>query len=108
MAAIHDTAYPRLASALNSTEIKRLYSITRKEKRWIDKQRITKTSLLDTVVYLKVFQCLGYFLPPATKPAQIIRFVAGECKPDSTSSIKSSQRLSHRIKQHVRQFCRAS
>ncbi|MDB4222218.1 DUF4158 domain-containing protein, partial [Granulosicoccus sp.] len=64
MAAIHDTAYPRLASALSSTELNRLYSITRKEKTWIEKQRITQTSLLDTVVYLKMFQCLGYFPPP--------------------------------------------
>ena len=64
MAAIHDTAYPRLASSLSSAELKRLYSITRKEKTWIEKQRITQTSLLDTVVYLKVFQCLGYFPPP--------------------------------------------
>lgn len=63
MAAIHDTAYPRLASSLSSAELKRLYSITRKEKTWIAKQRITQTSLLDTVVYLKVFQCLGYFPP---------------------------------------------
>ena len=63
MAAIHDTAYPRLASSLSSAELKRLYSITRKEKTWIEKQRITQTSLLDTVVYLKVFQCLGTSLP---------------------------------------------
>ncbi|NOR42035.1 MAG: Tn3 family transposase [Gammaproteobacteria bacterium] len=106
MAAIHDTAYPRLASALSSTELKRLYSITRKEKTWIEKQRITQTSLLDTVVYLKVFQCLGYFPPPATIPAQIIQFIASECKLDSDNCIKPSQRLSHRIKQHVRHFCR--
>ena len=105
MAAIHDTAYPRLASSLSSAELKRLYSITRKEKTWIEKQRITQTSLLDTVVYLKVFQCLGYFPPPAAIPAQIIQFIASECKLDSDNSVNPSQRLSHRIKQHVRHFC---
>jgi hypothetical protein len=106
VAAIHDTAYPRLASALSSTELNRLYSITRKEKTWIEKQRITQTSLLDTVVYLKVFQCLGYFPPPATIPTQTVQFIASELKLDSSQSINPSQRLSHRIKQHVRQFCR--
>jgi len=82
VAAIHDTAYPRLASSLSSAELKRLYSITRREKTWIEKQRIAQTSLLDTVVYLKVFQCLGYFPPPAAIPAQIIQFIASECKLD--------------------------
>ena len=51
-----------------------------------------------------MFQCLGYFPPPATIPAQIIQFIASECKLDSDSGIKPSQRLSHRVKQHVRQF----
>jgi len=105
VAAIHDTTYPRLASSLSSAELKRLYSITRKEKTWIEKQRITQTSLLDTVVYLKVFQCLGYFPPPAAIPAQIIQFIASECSLDSDNAFNPSQRLSHRIKQHVRHFC---
>jgi hypothetical protein len=78
VAPIHDTAYPRLDSALSSTELNRLYSITRKENTWIEKQRITQTLLLDTVVYLKVFQCLGYYPPPSTISAQVFQYIASE------------------------------
>ncbi|MDB4222939.1 Tn3 family transposase [Granulosicoccus sp.] len=104
MATLSDTAYPRLSTTVGPLELKRLYSLSQKEKAWAAKQRIPKSSLLDTVVYLKCFQCLGYFPRPSSIPASIVQFIASGLDMELTTHIKPTQRSSNRIKQHVRNF----
>lgn len=88
MATLSDTAYPRLSIAIGPLELKRLYALSQKEKAWTAKQRIPKSSLLGTIVYLKCFQCLGNFPRPSSIPTAIVQFIASELGMELTTHIK--------------------
>ena len=61
MAAIHDTAYPRLKYNLTQKEITRVYTPVDEEMIWLKKRRFKGDQSLTCLVYLKCFQRLGYF-----------------------------------------------
>ena len=106
MATVSDTAYPRLPSTIAPPDLKRLFSITRRERRWLSMLRVDPSARRDTAVFLKCFQCLGYFPRSSVIPASVVQFVSAELKLDPVSRISPNQRASHRIKQTVRDFCR--
>jgi len=106
MPAIFETAYPRLSSSLSADEIKRLYRPTRKDKSWIHQRRIGNTLMLETLVFLKCFQRLGYFPRPSDIPQKIIVTVAQSIDlKEPTGPLKITQRSSNRIKHSIREYC---
>lgn len=62
MAAVHQTAYPRLKSNLNTEELSKFYTPTLDEKIFAEKNTRTPESCLGLLTHLKVFQNLGYFV----------------------------------------------
>ena len=77
MAAIHDTAYPRLKYNLTQKEITRVYTPIDEEIAWLRKRRFKGEQSLTCLVYLKCFQRLGYFPKPGDIPVSVINYVAG-------------------------------
>ena len=106
MPAIFETAYPRLPSSFSADEIKRLYRPTRKEKNWIHQRRVGITLTLETLVFLKCFQKLGYFPRPSDIPQKIISTVASSIDlKEPNGPFKIPQRSSNRIKHSIREYC---
>ena len=106
MATVTETAYPRLPGTIGPSDLRTLFAITRRERRWLSTLRFDPDARRDTAVYLKCFQCLGYFPRSSTIPPSVVQFVCSELKLDPLPSISPNQRSSHRIKQAVRRFCR--
>lgn len=77
MAAIHDTAYPRLKYNLTQKEIARVYTPIDEEIAWLRKRRFKGEQPLACLVYLKCFQRLGYFPKPGDIPVSVINYIAG-------------------------------
>ena len=77
MAAIHDTAYPRLKYNLTQKEIARVYTPIDEEIAWLRKRRFKGEQPLACLVYLKCFQRLGYFPKPGDIPASVVNYIAG-------------------------------
>jgi TnpA family transposase len=84
---ISDTAYPRLKSNPTQKELDGLYTPTLDEKQFAWSRTSSEIQTLRVLVWLKVFQRLGYF--PATDeiPAPIIEHIAASigAEPDSNS-----------------------
>lgn len=74
MAAIHDTAYPRLKYNLTQKEIASVYTLIDEEIAWLRKRRF-KGEL--PLVYLKCFQRLGNFPESGDIPVSVINCIAG-------------------------------
>lgn len=77
MTAIHETAYPRLRSDWTDKQLRTLFTPTEEElklkfARKFTRQQITLVSIL---LQLKVFQCLGRFIPFRQIPQPIINYM---------------------------------
>ena len=62
MAAIHETAYPRLKSSYSEEELTLTYTPTEKEVTWASQRTRDESTQLALLTLLKVFQHLGYFV----------------------------------------------
>ena len=62
MAAIHETAYPRLKSSYSEEELTLTYTPTEKEVTWASQRARDESTQLALLTLLKVFQHLGYFV----------------------------------------------
>ena len=76
MAAIHDTAYPRLKYNLSQKEINSIYTPLDDELIWVRTRRLKGELTLLCLVFLKCFQRLGYFPKVADIPKSIIVHIA--------------------------------
>ncbi len=98
MAAVHETAYPRIKANPLKRDIKRLYSLTASELKWIKNRKVGKESMLGNAVLLKCFQRLGYFPSLNVIPRPIIDHIAQFLKIEVPSNSKSLFRTQQSIK----------
>lgn len=108
MAAIHDTAYPRLKYNLTQKEIARVYTPVDEEMVWLKKRRFGGDQSLSCLVYLKCFQRLGYFPKPNAIPLSLINHIASFTRFDSDNYTRLPvvPKTTHkRIKDAVRRYC---
>lgn len=108
MTAIHETAYPRLNPNVPAKEVKRIYTPTNNEWRWVRQRRMGRDAYLGQLVYLKCFQRLGYFPKEDEIPPQIIEHIA-ECHglplPGKRQPLFSSEKAGRRAKEAIREYC---
>lgn len=76
MAAVHDTAYPRLTENVTVAALQQIYSPSEREIVWSRTHRLNAGSRLLILVYLKCFQRLGYFPRIRDIPKPIISSIA--------------------------------
>jgi len=76
MAAIHDTAYPRLSENVTVATLQQIYSPSEREIVWSKAHRLSKSSRLLILVFLKCFQRIGYFTRIRDIPKPIITSIA--------------------------------
>ncbi len=107
MAAVHETAYPRIKANSLQRDIKRLYTPTPTECKWVKNRRIDKASILGNLVLLKCFQRLGYFPNLNIIPMSLINHVA-QCltlqPPDTPKLLLSSPQSIKRAKSAIRAY----
>lgn len=108
MAAIHDTAYPRLKFNLTQKEISRVYTPVDEEMIWLKKRRFNGDQSLTCLVYLKCFQRLGYFPKPSDVPVSLINHIASFTRFHDINyrHLPAVPKATHkRIKDAVRLYC---
>jgi hypothetical protein len=101
MAAIHDTAYPRLTENVTVATLQQIYSPSEREIVWSKAHRLNKSSRLLILVFLKCFQRLGYFPRIRDIPKPIISSIADtlNCRSDDwVSNVPSSTQSRLHIK----------
>src|SRR5262249_44176134 len=76
MPRLHETAYPRLKTALTEEELFEIYTPTAEEVSFAAEQTRSATARLGLLVLLKTCQRLGYFVPLAIVPRRIIAHIA--------------------------------
>src|SRR5262245_61741576 len=76
MPRLHETAYPRLKTALAEEELFEIYTPTAEEVSFAAEQTRSATARLGLLVLLKTCQRLGYFVPLAIVPRRIIAHIA--------------------------------
>ncbi|WP_110514545.1 Tn3 family transposase [Herpetosiphon llansteffanensis] len=76
MTAIHDTAYPRLRSSHSLQELTDLYTPTHDDQTIMRRVARGSGPSLGLLVMLKTFQRLGYFVPLADVPTDIVHHIA--------------------------------
>ena len=76
MAAVHDTAYPRLTENVTVAALQQIYSPGEREIVWSKTHRLNASSRLLILLYLKCFQRLGYFPRVRDVPKPIISSIA--------------------------------
>jgi len=76
MAAIHETAYPRLKSNFEDGELIKFYTPTQEELAFAKKHTRTLESKFGLLTHLKVFQRLGYFVLWETIPKTITKYIS--------------------------------
>jgi len=76
MAAIHETAYPRLKSHIEETELVKFYSPTSEELAFAKKHTRSLEGQFGLLTHLKVFQRLGYFVLWDTIPTTIKKYIS--------------------------------
>jgi len=62
MPRIHETAYPRLKSAVTEAELQEIYAPTAEEIAFAEAHTRSETARVSLLVLLKTFQRLGYFV----------------------------------------------
>jgi hypothetical protein len=75
MPRIHETAYPRLKSAVTEAELHEIYAPTAEEMTFAEVRTYTETARVGLLVLLKTFQRLGYFVTLSAVPRQIIAHI---------------------------------
>ncbi len=108
MAAIHDTAYPRLKYNLTQKEIARVYTPMDEEMIWLKKRHFKGDQSLTCLVYLKCFQRLGYFPKPSDIPVSLINHIASFTRfiTEGYKRLPVVPQATHkRIKDAVRRYC---
>lgn len=76
MTAIHETAYPRIRSNVTGKELDELYTPTQEQLQFADSNTRGSIQKLGLLVFLKVFQRLGYFPMLRDIPRLVIQHVA--------------------------------
>jgi len=76
MAAIHETAYPRLKSHLEESELIKFYSFTPEELAFAKNHTRSMESQFGLLTHLKVFQRLGYFVLWDAIPSSITKYIS--------------------------------
>ena len=76
MAAIYDTAYPRLKYNLTKKEIIRIYTPLDEEIIWANSRRFKREQFLLCLVYIKYFQRLGHFPKTREIPLSVVIHIA--------------------------------
>lgn len=76
MAAIHETAYPRIRSSITEKELVEIYTPDKEELEFVNINARSDASRLGLLVLLKLFQRLGYFPAFTNIPYQIIEYIA--------------------------------
>lgn len=76
MSSLHETAYPRFKPELTDRELKEVYSPTRAEITFAQRQARQVSARLGLLVQLKTVQRLGYFVFIGDVPDVIVRHIA--------------------------------
>lgn len=76
MAAIHETAYPRIKSHFEEEELIKFYSPTPEEINFSKKYTRSLESQFGLLTHLKIFQRLGYFVLWNTIPPTITKYIS--------------------------------
>ncbi len=108
MAAIHDTAYPRLKYSLSQKEISRIFTPLDEELNWVRARRLKGNLSLLCLVLLKCFQRLGYFPKAADIPTSVKRHIATFTRLNTTGGItlpRPPKTTQKRIKDSIRRYC---
>jgi len=87
MAAVQDTAYPKLKHNITKKEITRIYTPLDEEILFANQFRYTADKRFLCLLYIKCFQRLGYFPKPNEVPQSILVHIA------SFSRVTVDQRL---------------
>lgn len=95
MTAIHETAYPRIRSAVTPKELIELYTPSADELLFAERHAKSAVARLGLLTHLKVFQRLGRFPHTDSVPASIFRHIAETAgltfAPDSIGKYKSGR-----------------
>lgn len=108
MAAIHDTAYPRLKYNLTKKEIIRIYTPLDEEIIWANARRFKREQFLLCLVYIKYFQRLGHFPKTREIPLSVVIHIASFTRYaiDESFQFPSIPNTTlKRIKDSVRKYC---
>lgn len=84
---ISDTAYPRLRPNIGQKELEKIYTPTSEEKHFAWSRTSSEVQTLRVLVWLKVFQRLGYFPCQDEIPASIIEHIASSIDVNADSSV---------------------
>ena len=76
MTVVHETAYPRLRSALTDAELQELYTPTPADLAFIARATKSTVAAFGGLLLLKTFQRLGYFLSFDDVPPRLLRHLA--------------------------------
>lgn len=87
---ISDTAYPRLKANPTQKDLEQIFTPTPDEKRFAWQRTTSEIQTLRVLVWLKVFQRLGYFPFHDEIPARIIENVAASIGAEPTSEALAS------------------
>ena len=79
MPSVHETAYPRLKASVSPKDLREIYTPSNKEHELAKSVSRGFTARVSFLVVLKTFQRLGYYVPIAEVPIQIIRHVGEAC-----------------------------
>jgi len=79
MPSVHETAYPRLKASVSAKDLREVYTPNDVEHRLTKTISRGFTSRVSFLILLKAFQRLGYFVPLAEVPGQIVRQIAENC-----------------------------
>jgi hypothetical protein len=77
MVALLDTAYPRQSFNVTQNNPNRIYTPTKNDRVWLNRQRFIDESKVVCIVLLKCFQRLGYFPTRDDIPPLITKHIIG-------------------------------
>jgi len=80
MASIERTAYPRFSRTISEKELAHDYTLTPRERRWIEQMAKSPAHRLGLAVQLKAFQRLFYFPALSAIPPEIVEHVRASLK----------------------------
>ncbi|MDQ2807050.1 MAG: Tn3 family transposase [Chloroflexota bacterium] len=107
MTAIERTAYPRLKRNPSAPDLAAAYTPTEAELAWVRRTVRDGTHRLHLLIWLKCFQCLGYFPDLLAVPGPIIEHLHGCLGVDLSQPLGYRQdRMLYRHHQAVRAYLR--